>query len=122
MAIQLTNSVIAKNEPKNSNVKTFKRSKKLKNLNILSQKIIETKQNIYVYVIIQRKMSYLQKNNLWIQLLKFVRQFQILQKKKKKKKVRNQRLNVKISKSPKIIIINQMIQSLEIIETKQKNI
>ena len=86
MAIQLTNSVIAKNEPKNSNAKTFKRSKKLKNLNILSQKIIETKQNIYVYVIIQRKMSYLQKNNLWIQLLKFVRQFQILQKKKKKKK------------------------------------
>ena len=122
MAIQLTNSVIAKNEPKNSNVKTFKRSKKLKNLNILSQKIIETKQNIYVYVIIQRKMSYLQKNNLWIQLLKYVRQFQILQKKKKKKKVRNQRLNVKISKSPKIIIINQMIQSLEIIETIQKNI
>ena len=46
MAIQLTNSVIAKNEPKNSNVKTFKRPKKLKNLNILSQKNIETKQNI----------------------------------------------------------------------------
>ena len=55
MAIQLTNSVIAKNEPKNSNVKTFKRSKKLKNLNILSQKIIETKQNIYVYVITQQR-------------------------------------------------------------------
>ena len=86
MAIQLTNSVIAKNEPKNSNVKTFKRLKKLKNLNILSQKIIETKQITYVYVIIQRKMSYLQKNNLWIQSLKSVRQFQILQKKKKKKK------------------------------------
>ena len=85
MAIQLTNSVIAKNEPKNSNVKTFKRPKKLKNLNILSQKIIETKQNIYVYVITQRKMSYLQKNNLWIQLLKSVRQFQILQKKKSEK-------------------------------------
>ena len=30
MAIQLTNSVIAKNEPKNSNVKTFKRPKKIK--------------------------------------------------------------------------------------------
>ena len=91
MAIQLTNSVIAKNEPKNSNVKTFKRPKKLKNLNILSQKIIETKQNIYVYVITQRKMSYLQKNNLWIQLLKSVRQFQILQKKKKKsEKSKNQ--------------------------------
>ena len=85
MAIQLTNSVIAKNEPKNSNVKTFKMPKKLKNLNILSQKIIETKQNIYVYVITQRKMSYLQKNNLWIQLLKSVRQFQILQTKKSEK-------------------------------------
>ena len=55
MAIQLTNSVIAKNEPKNSNVKTFKRPKKLKNLNIPSQKIIETKQNIYVYVITQQR-------------------------------------------------------------------
>ena len=28
MAIQLTNSVIAKNEPKNSNVKMFKKPKK----------------------------------------------------------------------------------------------
>ena len=85
MAIQLTNSIIAKNEPKNSNVKTFKRPKKLKNLNILSQKIIEIKQNIYVSVITQRKMSYIQKNNLWIQLLKSVKQFQILQKKKSEK-------------------------------------
>ena len=52
MAIQLTNSVIAKNEPKNSNVKMFKKPKKkikkLKNLNILSLKIIETKQNTYM--------------------------------------------------------------------------
>ena len=52
MAIQLTNSVIAKNEPKNSNVKTFKKPKKLKNLNILSLKIIEKKQYyIYIYII-----------------------------------------------------------------------
>ena len=50
MAIQLTNSVIAKNEPKNSNVKTFKKPKKLKNLNILSLKIIEKKNNI-IYII-----------------------------------------------------------------------
>ena len=49
MAIQLTNSVIAKNEPKNSNVKMFKKpKKKLKNLNIVSLKIIETKQNTYM--------------------------------------------------------------------------
>ena len=46
MAIQLTNSVIAKNEPKNSNVKTFKKPKKLKNLNILSLKIIEKNYNL----------------------------------------------------------------------------
>ena len=50
MAIQLTNSVIAKNEPKNSNVKTFKKPKKLKNPNIPSLKIIETKQYIYIYI------------------------------------------------------------------------
>ena len=30
MAIQLTNLVIAKNEPKNSNVKMFKKLKKIK--------------------------------------------------------------------------------------------
>ena len=51
MAIQLTNIVIEKNEPKNSNVKMFKEPKKkkqLKNLNILSVKIIETKQNTYM--------------------------------------------------------------------------
>ena len=30
MAIYLTNSVIAKNEPKNSNVKMFKKLKKIK--------------------------------------------------------------------------------------------
>ena len=78
--LQLTGSVIAKNEPKNSNVKTFKKPKKLKNLNIQSLKIIETKQNMCDYTTkkIQRKMSYLQKNNLWIQLLKSVRQFQNL--------------------------------------------
>ena len=32
MAIQLTNSVIAKNEPKNSNVKMFKKPKKKKKI------------------------------------------------------------------------------------------
>ena len=38
-------------------------------------------------------MSYYQNNILWIQLLKYVRQFQILQKKKKKKvKLKNQML------------------------------
>ena len=47
---KLTNSVIVKNEPKNTNVKSFKKPKKLKNLNILSLKIIETKQYIYIYV------------------------------------------------------------------------
>ena len=52
MTIQLTNSVIAKNEPKNSNVKTFKKPKKLKNPNIPSLKIIETKQYIYIYIYI----------------------------------------------------------------------
>ena len=46
MTIYLTNSIIAKNEPKKSNVKTFKKPKNLKNLNIPSLKIIETKQNI----------------------------------------------------------------------------
>ena len=56
MAIQLTNSVIAKNEPKNSNVKTFKKPKKVKNLNILSLKIIEKKNNIiYIYIYIIEK-------------------------------------------------------------------
>ena len=52
MTIQLTNLVITKNKPKNSNVKTFKKPKKLKNLNIPSLKIIETKHNIYIYIYI----------------------------------------------------------------------
>ena len=46
----MTNSVIAKNEPKNTNVKSFKKPKKLKNLNILSLKIIKTKQYMCVCV------------------------------------------------------------------------
>ena len=64
MATQLTNLVIAKNEHKNLIVKTFKKPKKLKNLNIQSLKIIETKQimcdytkkkNIYIYIYIYRE-------------------------------------------------------------------
>ena len=61
MAIQLTNSVIAKNEPKNSNVKTFKKPKKLKNLNILSLKIIEKKQYyIYIYILLKKTITLIQ--------------------------------------------------------------
>ena len=49
MAIQFTNPIMEKNEPKNLIVKTFKKPKKLKNLNIQSLKIIETKQNMCDY-------------------------------------------------------------------------
>ena len=41
--LQLTGSIIAKNEPKNSNVKTSKNLKILKKLNIQRLEIIETK-------------------------------------------------------------------------------
>ena len=62
MATQLTNLVIAKNEHKNLIVKTFKKPKKLKNLNIQSLKMIKTKQNMcdytkkkYIYIYIERE-------------------------------------------------------------------
>ena len=62
----MTNSVIAKNEPKNSNVKTFKKPKKLKNLNILSLKIIEKKQYyIYIYIYIIEKTYNLDSIFFW---------------------------------------------------------
>ena len=43
MAIQLTNSVIAKNEPKNSNVKMFKQPKKKKKKKIKESEYSEPK-------------------------------------------------------------------------------
>ena len=43
----MTGSVIAKNEPKNSNVKISKNPKIWNKLNIKSLEIIETKQQIY---------------------------------------------------------------------------
>ena len=46
-------------------------------------------------------MSYYQNNILWIQLLKYVRQFQILQKKKKKKK-KSEKLKNQMLKFPKV--------------------
>ena len=55
MAIQLTNLVIAKNEPKNTNVKSFKKPKKIKNLNILSLKIVKTKKYMCVCEITQQR-------------------------------------------------------------------
>ena len=52
----MRNSVIAKNEPKNSNVKMFKNPKKIKESEYSEPKIFWNKtKNIYVYVITQQR-------------------------------------------------------------------
>ena len=56
MDIQLTNSIITKNEPKNSNVKMFKKPKKIKESEYSEPKIFLNKtKHIYVYVITQQR-------------------------------------------------------------------
>ena len=52
----MTNSVIAKNEPKNSNVKMFKKPKKIKETEYSEPKFFWNKtKHIYVYVITQQR-------------------------------------------------------------------
>ena len=59
----MTNSVIAKNEPKNSNVKMFKKLKKIKESKYSEPKNYWNKtKHIYVYVITQQRN--IEKNEL----------------------------------------------------------